>query len=369
MAPHRTLWMILGVLVPLTALAQPERAVRLRWEAPATCPQREAVASRIATLAGRAAQNTRELDAEGTITRVGDQFRLELVVRDGEAVGRRSLESRSCQDLAGAAAVALALLLRSSAPLTSGELAGEGHNPDATRGAAGSDASAPAGADEPTDEATPRSEARSEAAPATAPQPANRDSALDPEEESVDPDAEREDGEPRRWRLVLQAPLGQVEVGSLPRATWSGGAAAGVLLAHWRLLLEGAVSLPSRVPAPDLPRYGARVHRATATLTTCRGVPLHRFELSPCLSLTAQRLTARGDGDHVSASSAQVTTWAAGVGAMAHYWWVPDLLAVVAGASLRLQASKPRLWLEGLGQVHQIPPFHLTGSLGLEWIL
>src|SRR6185436_12485578 len=79
---------------------------------------------RIRAIAGSLTQRESRLRADGTITKEDGHFHLRLVVRDGELVGERNIVTDSCEDLAGAAAVALGLLLRSETPLTERELGG-----------------------------------------------------------------------------------------------------------------------------------------------------------------------------------------------------------------------------------------------------
>src|SRR4051812_7466952 len=106
----------LALLVVDDAAAQ-SGPFSLRWSAPAGCPQQQDVKARIERLAGSKKANEGPFVAEGVITRTDDaRFHLTLVVRAGTLVSQRNIESKSCDQLAGAAAVALGLLLQSAAP-------------------------------------------------------------------------------------------------------------------------------------------------------------------------------------------------------------------------------------------------------------
>src|SRR5213078_3096462 len=108
---------LVALLAPTRALAQSsEPPLDLHWDAPAGCPSERYVRDRIRKLAGSARSTDAPVRAEATVTRSDDgQFHLDLAVHVGDLVGARKIDGRSCEDLAGAAAVALALLLRSSA--------------------------------------------------------------------------------------------------------------------------------------------------------------------------------------------------------------------------------------------------------------
>jgi len=102
-------WALLAALVPLRAVA--EEQVELDWQAPPECPQRAAVQQKLRSLAGEAWRTTERVSAKGRIEKLERRYRLTLSVRDGATVKERTIESDSCVDLGGAAAVTLGLLL------------------------------------------------------------------------------------------------------------------------------------------------------------------------------------------------------------------------------------------------------------------
>jgi hypothetical protein len=110
MARHRVLGgalLVAAILFPRPAHAQLE----LSWEAPPDCPQREEVFQRIGKVAGAALEATAGLSVDGRIAPLNGRYRLTLLVRSGEDVRQRLIASDSCADLAGAAAVTVALML------------------------------------------------------------------------------------------------------------------------------------------------------------------------------------------------------------------------------------------------------------------
>src|SRR3954469_15281520 len=104
------------LLAARAAFAQAHEPVTLKWDAPTACGSAEEVEARIRRLLGPTRVST-SLRAEATITpnEAGD-WHLKLLIYAGDLVGERNLDGKSCDDLAGAAAVALTLLLTSDQP-------------------------------------------------------------------------------------------------------------------------------------------------------------------------------------------------------------------------------------------------------------
>jgi hypothetical protein len=90
------------------------------WEAPQACPRRSLVLQQLADVLGfgsaaRAEAVLARARARASIRRDGERWVLELEVRDETGTRRRRLQSEQCTDLAHAAALALALLLKEAA--------------------------------------------------------------------------------------------------------------------------------------------------------------------------------------------------------------------------------------------------------------
>ena len=103
-----------------TGEAQPLAGVEVHWVAPARCPGPDDVQERVRRLLGTHAPSVSAKDrlvADGTVVSVDGRYRLSLTVRQGnEPAGViRVFDSASCESLAGAAAVTLALLARGDA--------------------------------------------------------------------------------------------------------------------------------------------------------------------------------------------------------------------------------------------------------------
>lgn len=298
----------LGVLaVSLPCSARPPGALDLRWTAPDGCPSPEAVEARVRELTGTAP--ARSLPAEGVIERAQERFRLTLVIRDGASVSERVLESASCADLGGAAAVALALLLR------------------------GGETERPPPASPPVE--------RSEAS-------------------SVAPDA-------LEVRFGLRAPLVTLEVGPLPRPSAGLSAGAALLLDAWSLVALGQWSVQQRLSSEAFPGYGAVVSRIGGSLWACRGFGDGRLEVAPCAALWLTHLRARGTGADLSRIRSQRFTWASPAVGLAGRFRLGDFLGVVVSASGRVETARPRFSVAGLGEIHRLGPAALALGAGTEW--
>src|SRR5580658_6195641 len=103
------------------ALAQVPAPVDLRWDAPARCPGPRAVMDRVRALAGSTSGTHGPIRADAHVESMRDgrgergRLRLTLTVHYGQTTGTRVITSSSCDDLAGATAVAISLLMGDSA--------------------------------------------------------------------------------------------------------------------------------------------------------------------------------------------------------------------------------------------------------------
>lgn len=82
-------------------------AVAPRWDAPAGCPDRDAVAARVEALAGRAADD--ETSAHAQVE--GPPWRATIELRRGDAIDTRVIEAESCAGVVDAYAVMIAVAM------------------------------------------------------------------------------------------------------------------------------------------------------------------------------------------------------------------------------------------------------------------
>lgn len=370
-ADHRGPGWIAAVLVALGALFAPARAfaqtpepLDLRWEGPDECPSERQVRERIRKLAGPSRSTEERVRADARVTRSDDgRLRLELVVRSGELVGTRHIDGKSCEDLAGATAVAVALLLRSSAPLSEEDLAGRGEGDASTSGAmdtrSGSGGDTNRGAAPPS-ESSPGASTRSPAK--TEPSPAKTEPVQPPASASTD-----EHPSQRRWRALIQAPLAAFAVGGLPEPSVGIAAAAGASFDRWRFLVEGAVWRTQQMMASDEPGVGADVSHVSIAPRACWAAVQGSFELAPCVAIDVEHLWAEGFGDHIAPRTEEATWLAVGAGADAR-WRLAAWFALFGRLSAQFETSRPIVAIDGVGTLGQIGPVSLTFALGPEWI-
>ena len=107
-----------GAFLALARVA-PAAAAELRWSGPPDCDRQHAVSTQVESIVGRPLAAVEALDFEVTVSRADDAWRLELVTEEHGAKGRRSLSGQSCGEVTNAAAVLIAMAIRSAgeAPL------------------------------------------------------------------------------------------------------------------------------------------------------------------------------------------------------------------------------------------------------------
>jgi hypothetical protein len=267
----------------------------------------------------------------------------------------RTIDGKSCKDLAGAAAVALALLLSSEEPLSEGALAGTSSSNDS---AAAQDTT---GEQRPT----PQDRATTKAPLAAAVPPAAPDAPSD------------EAGPERRWHVLLVAPVGAVALGPLRQTSRAWGLAAGFSVDRWRFYADGKLWAPQQDTVTNVgDDFAVSLKRVSAGAHACRSVVGSRLELSPCLMMSVHHLSVLGSGPNLVPRS-DAATWAAvGVGAQARLLIAP-WFGLVAGVEAEVQLSRPevRFSLPVAGSsapqaslVERLAPAAAAITLGSQWI-
>lgn len=352
-----------ALFIPRRALA--EDAVDLTWDAPPGCPRVGAVRERLRALRGTRSRVSGRLRAEGRIVRVDGRYRLILGVHEGNAVLERRIDADSCKDLAGAAAVALALLLRDDDG--SREPAGTSSNATEPRATAAEPDNAGEAASSENRDASPTSEEAARTAEqserSATPNPSERPDVKAPETPQT-PGPLTPSESKRSWRVLVR-PIASLDVGPLPRPAGTFGLALGWSSEDWRLLLVGRNTVEQSMTSSAQPEAKADVRRMTLELWACRSWRRGIVEGGPCLAFAGERTAASARGLGVTASDASVLGFGLGPGAggLIH---VTRWLALGANANLLLETSRPRLVLAGLGEVGKLGPVSLSLSIGAE---
>jgi hypothetical protein len=340
------------LLVSRAAFAEAPGPVDLRWDAPVQCPPHRAVMDRVRALAGTTPGTHGPIRADARVESARDGrggLRLTLTVHYGQTSGTRVITSSSCDDLAGATAVAISLLLGGDFGEETGSTGGA-----ASGSAPGTSAHGSAGAAPASGEPHPPPSHGGE--PADSPRTGHTE-----ETRSALP--------ARRWHIDVRAPTLLVDVGSLPHAGFGFGAAAAFRYDAFRVALGGALWLSQTVTNDDGPSpTGAGFDRWSLDLAGCRAWTAGIMEVAPCMSLSVDDVSARGTGPQVNPLSTQ-TSWVSLGPEVLGSLRLTDYAALVLGVSARWATSQPRFSVAGLGELYQVSPITAEALLGCDWIL
>jgi hypothetical protein len=313
------------------AAAAPAARLDLSWNGPPGCPTADQVQARVDALLGEtSASSVADVRASGQVERVDSGFRLLLTMGVGDTPSSRVIEARSCEELAGAAAIAIALLARSTAD-------------DATASPS-SDSAAASSASQPP-------------APAPAKPSPGAANSKEPTTQAT----------PSRLRLLIDAPLGLVGWGSLPAPALGVGAGFGL---RWRALRVTAGAELWRPQTHTVSGYASRFSLQSGRVEACVLQSASGFELGPCLGVAVQRLVGEGLGSRVFTARSRTTLWFSGSAGILGSLPTPGFehLRFLGVASVLVSPSRPRFVIDQLGPVHEpalaAPRLHL----GCEWI-
>ena len=335
-------WIFSGLSVLAWAsplAAQPTARMSLTWNAPSGCPTAENVQARVDALLGgeASASSVADVRASGQVERVDSGFRLLLNMGIAGTPHSRAIEARSCDELAGAAAIAIALLARST-------LSGDSTEPSAST-TPGS-ASAPAASAEnppPAVESPPSPDKPSPSEPTPAESPS------------------------ARARFVIDAPIGLVGTGSLPSTAFGLGAALGIRWKALRAVARGELWAPQK---NEVSGFSAHFAMQSARAEACLVQPLGGVELGPCLGSAVQRVAADGIGSWVLSPSSRTAVWFSGLAGIFASLPTPSFapLRFFGEASVLVSPARPRFVIDQFGPIHEPPLAAIRVDLGCEWI-
>jgi hypothetical protein len=334
-------WSLTGLLVlgwPSPVTAQPTARLALTWNGPPGCPTTENVQARVDALlgGGASASSVADVRAAGQVERVDSGFRLQLSMGVGSTPSSRVIEARTCDELAGAAAIAIALLARSTLAASS--------DPSPTDSTLASSTSA-------TD--APNTPPKVEAHP-------------NPDAASAKKDAPAETAS-TGLQLVIDAPIGVVGWGSLPSAGLGLGAGLGI---RWKALRATVAAELWQPQTSQVSGFASRFTLQSGRAQVCLIQAMQGLELAPCLGAAVQRLAGEGVGSEVFSAKSRAALWVSGVGGLFASLPTPGFthLRFFGEASVLISPVRPRFVIDQLGPVHQPALAAPRLDLGCEWI-
>jgi hypothetical protein len=338
MKAGRRLAGLLVVAWPSAVAAQPSTRLTLTWNVPPGCPTTENVQARVAALLGgeASASSVADVRASGQVERADSGYRLLLSMGVGSnSPSSRVIEARTCEELAGAAAIALALLARST---IDGASASSGDSTPVT----------PASPDD--GEAKP---------PPLSPQP-DREPA---NSQQTQPDQTP----PAGVHFVLDAPIAAVGWSSLPSTALGLGAALGI---RWKALRATARGELWQPKTDDVSGFSTRFTLQSGRVEACLVQAVLGVEVGPCAGAAVQRLSGEGIGSAVFSAKSRTVTWGSGVGGLFASLPTPGFshLRFFGEAAVLLSPARPRFVIDQLGAVHEPALAAPQLDLGCEWI-
>ena len=304
----------LGLLVAGSArVAQADqRSFAVSWQAPAECPDADAVERYVAQVVGDAASGPVTVRAAGTVTRNADgRYSASVELDTGAArPSVRALDAGDCEALAQAAALLIALAIREQAAPTP--------------------------------------------APPPAPAPAKP---APPPEPPADPP----------MRAAARPFLGAsvvFDLGSTPNVTAGVSVGGGVRWA-W-LLLEPSVAYyaPRSEGVPLRSAVGADFTLATAGLRACVAPSRGNVWLAPCLGGGADWLRGVGFGARIPHSG---SAWSiVGRAGLLLGWDISSIISARAGLEAVLPLARPKFDVDGVGVVFQRKAASARAELGFD---
>jgi hypothetical protein len=309
------------------ARAQDALPLELEWQAPAECPNVEAVRAELQRIARvRPGFSLTPLRARATVERHGTLYATTLRTEHAEQAGERALEAPDCDTLAHAVTLVLALAFGAGV-----ELADRGAQGDA--GAAAATPNTGSAAAEP---------AASNTRPPETPSPA-----------AATDQAAIRDADSSRDRTLHAALLvgGGVQLELLPSAAFVASVGGE--------LVFGAFSLGLRANAwpgvRDVVTAGieARFDGLGGALQACGRLPWSSLLLAACAEARAAAL--RGRSSHASEDGSATAPWYSLAAAAAVTWPRARVVSVRVQAALAASLDRPRFVITDLQQAHHVP--------------
>jgi hypothetical protein len=343
-----------------TAFAQPA-SFSLSWQAPASCPDEAHVRHAVEQLLGEGPPPPAQVSARAVVEQTASgHWNVRLTtVRDG-ASGERVVESESCQSLADATALILALTIdpeRVAARAPGASAAPSSSVAAPTAALTSPSASASASASVPAPPQPPPS-----AVPTTPP----------PAAPPVEASPTRQ-GAPGPTLFALFAQVGG-DVGTLPRAALAVGGGVALTLGRFRAEVYGTYLPPQATYAATLQSLGTNVDLLAGGLRGCFFPLVGSVEAGGCAGLELGELHGHGFGPSLPNRYYSFTPSDAGglwvaptlSGRMA--WRIARSFALVFDLGILVPVQRDTFVIDNLGgaALHEPGPVEGRASIGPE---
>ena len=325
-----------ATFVPAIAKADPP-AVRIDWSAPDGCPDGVWVRGELERLLGGPleGEGPPRFTARASVVRdATGRWQLQLATTGDGMERERSLGGQTCEELAGAAALIVALAVDPVGAATRAGVRSEpGHDtPNAAR----------AGADSPA------------RAPDLAVTTGGRDRASD--------GASRAAPAPSELRWVGRASA-LVDAGALPHAAPGLGLMAAGELGSARVEVLGAYFFRQRATVAGR-EAGADVSLVAGAARLCAVPWRGPIEAGGCLGFEAGALLGEGFG--VSSPDSSAAPWLAPEAGLFAAYTLTRRLGLTVALDALVPLARKRFVLTGVSEVFTPPPFTVRAGLGLE---
>lgn len=366
--------MLGAVSVWAALVGPPEPGLVVQWEAPAGCPDAAAVRARVVRLVGEAAAGAARLTARAAVRAEGGRWALDLELSGETGTGRRALAAARCDELAGAAALVIAIAVDPRAALA-GPAAAAWEGPDVP---GVEDRSQETGEDggsgvvplppAPEGEAPGVGEAQADGA-ADGPPVGGAGRGAPPVEVALE-DRTGETGregqvrrDRSRVRIGLRATAGIGFARILPRP----GATVGLTLSAagrgWRVEL-GGVYLP---PVPGgTAAIGGLFQLGAAELRGCPAPAWRRIEVPLCAGLQIGGMQGRGRGSGLTRTDTARALWLAATLGAALAWRPRERVALWVQADAIVAILRPSFVTVGGMTVHEAARAGGQALVGVE---
>jgi hypothetical protein len=353
-----------AILAASLAGAQDPLPITLRWTAPAECPSQDVFRARVDQLLAGASAG-RALEADIVVTRGAAELVMAMRLTDESGVGERQLSAQSCDEIAEAGALIVALAYDPEAVA-----ANQASSEPAPQASGGGDLGGDEVAGGGGGAAAPGTPQILPIAPIVPMPAAPPPVAVGPAPPRSPPPPLPQPEPPPELRFVV-APFVGVEIGTLPSAAAAIGGGVGLRYYPFEAQLRASYLVPVDDTLPLRPSAGGDFTRWAVGPNLClqpfrterrKAREIGGVRLGTCVGLEIGRLTGQGFGvaSPGQGSALWVTPWAEGRASFTLVEWLELEPSVGFGFPL----SRPNFVLTTVGIVHRASV--VVGRLGLD---